>query len=369
MTDLPDKYRVPGGLYRATRLVKASEGLWQRLGQLESWALRDDIDPIPISQPLYVTSLARSGTTIVTEMLNEHPDVTSHRYADFPFTYTPYWRNWLRDRTRVASAEPVERAHRDRILVTEDSPEAVEEILWSRFFPGLHDSGRDSELTTAHRNPEFDNYYQDHIRKLLLVRGTTRYLAKGNYNVSRIRYLLNLFPDARFVIPVRRPLDHIASLHKQHRFFSEGQRLNPRMRSQLGAAGHFEFGLDRTAISLGDKSQVARIESCWQDGRDAEGWGHYWSLIFGYLKDLTEQDPMVAEACLFVRYEDLCRQSGETIDRISAHCRLDPATFAPIRAQFVEKLSPPDYYQPDFSREELAQIEATTADTAQRFGY
>jgi hypothetical protein len=368
MAQVPTQFRVPGGLYLQTRLVKATEGLWQQLGNLESWALRDDFEQIQIRAPIYVSGLARSGTTILTEMLTEHPTVTSHRYCDFPMTYTPYWKNWLRQRSRVARPEPVERAHRDRIMVTEDSPEAVEEILWIRYFDQRHDSSVSQLLTAQHRNAEFDSCYRDHIRKLLLVRDCSRYLAKGNYNVSRIAYLIDLFPDARFVIPIRSPVQHIASLHKQHRFFSEGQQINPRMRFQLGAAGHFEFGLDRTAINLGQNDQVRAIEDCWRQGEEARGWGLYWSMIYRYLHDLLGSSEQLSKACLVVPYEDLCSDSGNQIDRIIEHCRLDADCFEPIRKRYLEKLQAPSYYQPDFSEQEIESIKQATAETAALFG-
>ena len=92
-------------------------------------AIADEIKAIEIDAPIYVTSLARSGTTVVTEMLAEHAAVTSHRYSDFPAVWTPYWRNWLESRAHNPPATPVERAHGDRIQITNDSPEAVEELI------------------------------------------------------------------------------------------------------------------------------------------------------------------------------------------------------------------------------------------------
>ena len=52
---------------------------------------------------------------------------------------------------------------------------------------------------------DLEAFYRDHIRKLLWLRGGRRYLSKGNYNTTRIAYLARLFPDARFIVPVRDP--------------------------------------------------------------------------------------------------------------------------------------------------------------------
>jgi hypothetical protein len=120
---------VPTGLHLQSRLFAATAGLWRRLGNLESQVLGEEIGNIDIDRPVYVTSLARAGTTIITEMLERHPNLTSHHYSDFPNVWTPYWRNHLLQQTRRTAPPVQERAHKDRIQVSNDSPEAVEEVL------------------------------------------------------------------------------------------------------------------------------------------------------------------------------------------------------------------------------------------------
>src|SRR3546814_11516245 len=90
------------------------------------------------------------------------------------------------------------------------------------------------------------------MRKLLWVRRRPRYLSKANYNVTRMEYLLKLFPDARFVLPLRDPAAHIASLMKQQRLFCEGERRHPAALEHMRRIGHFAFGLDRRPINVGD---------------------------------------------------------------------------------------------------------------------
>jgi hypothetical protein len=86
---------VPSGLHLQSRFFASTAGLWRRIGNFETSVLGDEIRDITIERPVYVTSLARSGTTILTEMLERHPDLTCHRYSDFPNPWTPYWRNYL----------------------------------------------------------------------------------------------------------------------------------------------------------------------------------------------------------------------------------------------------------------------------------
>jgi hypothetical protein len=348
--------RVPSGLHVQTRLFNATRRAWQFLADLESSVLRQEIDQRAVDRPVYVTSLPRSGTTILTEMLERHPDLTSHRYSDFPNAWTPYWRNYLLQRTRIRAPELKERAHGDRIQVSNDSPEAVEEVLWMHFFPFLHDADVNNVLDGRSRNSEFDRFYSQHILKLLAVRNAPRYLSKANYNLSRIRYILGLFPDARFLIPVRDPLHHVASLARQHARFTRASQADSRIPIQLAMSGHFEFGPQRTTVNFGDQQETRVILRCWREGRETEGWTRYWAATYRYLIDQLDSSPELRKACLLFRYEDLCNRSAAVIDAVLEFCELSMAGFEAIRTEYTDRLSLPDYYQPEFSPDDRHQI-------------
>lgn len=361
--------RIPFGLYWQTRFYTATRRLWQWLGALESRVLREDIDQITVRAPIYVCGLARSGTTIMTECLNSHPSVTSHRYSDFPFTDIPYWTNWLRQRSRVGTPVARQRAHADRIEVTADSPEAIEEVLWRAWRPALQAQSQDDILDSSTDCPAFEHVYLDHIRKLLLVRQSSRYLCKGNYHVSRIGYLHKLHPDACFVIMIRHPHDHLASMQKQHALFSRepGSRSSRRIERQLAASGHFEFGPGRQAICI--KPDVHRqILHHWQHGEELEGWARYWSSLYAHLHAIRS-DPVLGPRCLVVRYEDLCDASASQLTAVLEHCALDRDSFATQLHQHAERLSPPTYYQQQYPDDDLALIRSHCATVAALYGY
>jgi hypothetical protein len=237
-----DGFRVTAWMDRLSGLVARHPAWWIRLGNMETRLTESLIDPHPVERPIYVAGLARCGSTILLETLARHPNVATHRYRDFPFLFTPYfWNRWL-DLVPRKAEHAVERSHADGIAVTSESPEAFEEVLWMTFFPNLHDPACDNVLDRATRHEHFEAFYRDHLRKLLAARGGGRYVAKGNYNVSRLGYLSRIFPKARFIIPVRDPVWHIASLMKQHDLFLRGQRGNPKAMRHLRRVGHFEFG-------------------------------------------------------------------------------------------------------------------------------
>src|SRR5207248_9765794 len=106
--------------------------------------------------------------------------------------------------------------HRDEVLIAPDSPDALEEVLWMAFFPRCHDPSVSNRLAAGSCHAAFESFYRAHLQKLLLAERATRYVAKANYHVARLAYLVRLFPDARIILPVRAPESHIASLVPQH---------------------------------------------------------------------------------------------------------------------------------------------------------
>lgn len=350
--------------HRLGGLVERYPRFWIGLGDRETRLISEQIEKVKVEQPIYVAGLARSGSTILLELLARHRDTASHRYRDFPLALTPWLWNWFVDRAGSAHREATERAHRDRIKVTPESPEAFEEVVWMAFFPHLHDPSTSAVFDEDARHPHFEAFYRDHIRKLLTLRGASRYLSKGNYNVTRLRYLKRLFPDARFIVPIRDPVWHIASLMKQHRLFASWESTDQRVRDHMRRSGHFEFGLDRRPVNLGN-GKAAEIARLWDRGDEIEGWALHWASVYGHIAKQLE-DPELSAAMLIVRYEDLCSDPGGTLATILDHCALtDDGLIETARTT----ISAPTYYEPSFTAAERRLVAERTATVAQLFGY
>ncbi|MGI9509171.1 MAG: sulfotransferase [Geminicoccaceae bacterium] len=337
---------------------------WIRLGNLESRLLKDEIAKVDIEAPIYVAGLARSGSTFLLEALAEHADTVTHRYKDFPPMFTPYWWNRFLGFMPEKEATPAERAHKDGIVITEDSPEAFEEALWMAFFPKLHDPSTSAMLGRDHADAAFESFYKDHIRKLLAVRGGRRYLSKGNYNLTRLAYLQKMFEGARFVLPIRAPAWHIASLIKQHRLFADGLKGNRKALDHMRRVGHFEFGPDRRPINAGEDQAIQAIEELWENGEEVEGQARYWAHLHGKIADQLETDEPLRDAVLIVSYEELCAEPASMIRRLFDHCQLE------IGDSKVEELAAkvqfPAYYQPKFNDAERAMIDEITGPVVER---
>ena len=311
---------------RWTDYLSALQARWPRLfiagGNLESRMLGERLADLRVTMPVFVSGLARCGTTILLELLARHPEAATHRYRDFPPVLVPWYWNRFLAHAGARDQAPAERAHGDGILVTAESPEAFEEVVWMAFFPALHDPARSAVLGTDTSHPAFERFYREHLRKLLLVRGGSRYVAKANYHLTRLRYLLKLFPDARFVVPVRDPAAHIASLARQHERFCREHARDPRLMRHMSRSGHFEFGQDRRPVNTGDATVTREILARWARGEEIEGWALYWNDVYGHVADVLEADRQVRAATLVVAHETLCRQPRETMRRVLGHCGL-----------------------------------------------
>jgi hypothetical protein len=364
------KFSVPKPFYWAVRTVHATAPAFVALGNVESKVLARKIAEVQIDRPIYICGWPRAGTTISLQMLSQHPDVATHKYADFLMPYVPYFWNWLFPRVPVdAMRKPQPRIHRDRIDVTRDSVEMCEEMIWERFFPGLYNETKPAWLDGTTSNPAFERFYRENIAKLLLVRGRSRYASKAIMCVLRMQYLRKIFPGARFLLYVRNPVDQIASLLKQDRIWDEIDVSDPRQIEIIEMTGHHEFGSKQILANLGDTEKLREIRTMLDGGQKVAARARYWAYVYNFVLNQIDTDPGLKSAIAVVRYEDLCGNSAETIDRILAHTGLSAEKFADQRAAYIEKLSFPDYYKPSFSPAELADLVDVTSPVAARFGY
>lgn len=198
-------------------------------------------------------------------------------------------------------------------------------------------------------------------------RGRSRYIVKNNNNVTRMDYLLRLFPDARFLLIVRDPVAHIGSMVKQQRIFMEIGARDPKMIDTLAIVGHWEFGPRLAFLNVGREGTLARIRGLWAEGREVEAWAVYWASIYGFVADRLDVSPALVDATLAVRYEKLCSDSGSTIDSMLRHADFAEEPFADIHSRYVDELSLPSYYKPDFTDEQLDFIRKETDPVAARF--
>ena len=83
---------------------------------------------------VFITTLARGGSTALLNAINKSSFISCHTYRDMPFLTMPNLWSFI-SRGKKRSVEKIDRAHGDGHKIDLDSPEAFEEVLWKIFWP------------------------------------------------------------------------------------------------------------------------------------------------------------------------------------------------------------------------------------------
>lgn len=263
---------------------------------------------------IFVTGLARAGSTILLKTIHASQEFASLTYADMPFVLAPNLWGKLNPTTKHSKVQ--ERAHGDGIMVSTDSPEAFEEVYWQTF-------------TKQDASDQFKNYIHLILRKYK----KKRYLSKNNQNVVRLEEINKLLPLSTILIPFREPLQHANSLLNQHLRFSENQRKDKFIRDYMDWIGHREFGLSYCPIKIRGMSH--------KDPNLLNHWLEQWHFLYSNLfRNFKEQKNFI-----FVCYESLCSDDSVWIklkDIIEIEKKYD-FNFVESRKDIIQDFDPKLY--------------------------
>jgi len=271
---------------------------------------------IAIDRPVFITSLPRAGTTLLLEIFSRIPGIATHRYRDMPFVMAPVlWQELSRHFRKQTILK--ERAHGDGMQVGYDSPEAFEEVLWHAFWPQKYRPDGIIPWSEDERNDEFRDFLVEHMQKIIALRtegqaGAGRYVSKNNANIARIGLLRRLFPDACIVIPFRHPVDHAASMLRQHRNFLARHASDPFSKKYMHDIGHFEFGQLHRPIRFAEAPDG--------DTETIEYWLKYWVSAFAHIASLQTQ-------VIPVSFEKLCAGGAGAFARLADRVGIGAGTY------------------------------------------
>jgi hypothetical protein len=226
---------------------------------------------------VFVSGLARSGTTILLNAIYKSDEFASLSYEDMPFVLAP--NLWSKLSLNKKDIDLVERAHGDGIKVSTQSPEAFEEVFWMTF----DESDKDT-------NEKFKNYIEliNHKYK------KKRYLSKNNQNIRRLELISNTLPDSKILIPFRNPTQHAYSLLFQHQRFIEDSTKDNFISNFMKWIGHTEFGPNYIPIH---KNYL-----CFEDDLNINHWLEQWYLTYQSCYEALKNKDNV----FFICYEKLC---------------------------------------------------------------
>ena len=262
------------------------------LADMEDKLYAGALNAVEAQRPVFVMALPRAGTTLLLQILESDGRFCSHTYRDMPLLLVPILWSKL-SRAFHKTQQLRERAHGDGMLVGLDSPEAFEEVIWSSFWKDQYGRQSVSPWNPALRYEEFEYFFKQHIKKIILLRQTNnfgpgRYLSKNNMNIARIGYLTKIFPQGAVIIPFREPLQHAASLLKQHVAFLQMHKTDRFAAKYMRDIGHYDFGENLKPINF--DNWFNDWSDNWSDAQKAQEstteltfWLHYWFAAYTHI--------------------------------------------------------------------------------------
>lgn len=242
---------------------------------------------IAVKQHVFVTGLARSGTTAVMNKIFATDKYASLQYSNMPFLLSP---NLWKQKSKIESHE---RAHKDGIIIDGNSPEEFDEYFWKAF---LKDSYiKDNGLALNEIDDDILEKYRTYVSLICLSKGKNNYVSKNNNNVLRFSALRKI-AGSRLVILFRHPLSHAASLMKLDKNFSKDQEEDSFALDYFNYLGHHEFGLNHKPFMLTEGFENNRTKF-------SKNHLNYWLAIWlNYYKYIIQN---LKQADIIICFEDL----------------------------------------------------------------
>ena len=229
---------------------------------------------------VFVSGLARSGTTILLNALYKSNEFASLSYKDMPFVLAP--NLWSKLSLHKQDTHLVERAHGDGIKVSAESPEAFEEVFW---------------MTFDERSKETKEKFKKYVQLISKKYHKNRYLSKNNQNIRRVESISSTFPNSKIFIPYRNPIQHAYSLLSQHKRFIGDSKKDSFISNYMKWIGHTEFGPNY--IPIHDK------DLCFKDDLNINHWLEQWQLTYKHCYENLRNEKNV----YFICYEELCNSN------------------------------------------------------------
>ncbi len=227
---------------------------------------------------VFITGLARSGTTILLNALYESNIFASLSYADMPFVLAP--NLWSKISFKKKDLEFNTRAHGDGIKVSTESPEAFEEVFWKTF--------------AEENDYELEEKFRFYVGNILYKYKKERYLSKNNQNIKRVELINSIFNNSKMLIPFREPIQHAHSLLTQHKKFIEESKKDKFISKYMKWIAHTEFGPNYIPIH----NQNLNFQNDLEINHWIEQWYLTYSDSFQSLKNKKN--------IYFISYEKLC---------------------------------------------------------------
>ena len=230
---------------------------------------------------VFITGMARSGTTILLNALYKSNVFSSLAYSDMPFVLAP--NLWSKISFNKEDLVLKERAHGDGIKISKESPEAFEEVFWKTFPDEEED--------------ELKKKFKIYICNIMHKNKKRRYLSKNNQNIKRLELISSIFRESKILVPFRDPIQHAYSLLTQHKKFIYESKNDKFISKYMNWIGHTEFGPNYIPMHIQNIN--------FNDDLEINHWIEQWTLIYrNILNSFKNQENLY-----FISYEKLCKNN------------------------------------------------------------
>lgn len=257
---------------------------------------------------IFITGLARSGTTAALNAFYDTGDFASLIYEDFPFILAPNIYSQFKKIIKISNSKIFKRAHDDGILISHKSPEAFEEIFWKKELKNNYI--KKEFLLKNVLNKEIIDRYRIFISLIKKKNNKLKFISKNNNFVLRANYIIKNFNKSNVLVFFRDPLYQCNSLLKQHKNFLILQKKNNFITSYMNYLGHHEFGNNLKKFDIGLYNE--------QNPLDLNYWIEQWINYYKYFLNFR-----IFNNVKFICYEELAEKKNDYLRKKIDHGLID----------------------------------------------
>tara|TARA_Y100001978_G_scaffold129822_1_gene115993 strand:- start:483 stop:1514 length:1032 start_codon:yes stop_codon:yes gene_type:complete len=248
---------------------------------------------------IFITGLARSGTTALLQALDSSNKFGALRYKYMPFILIPEIAKIYSKYFANKNNKKIERIHSDGIKINTNSPECLDEPYWLNTVYKKYSF----EKSLLPHDIEKDNLkeYTFLLNQYKNIENKNRLVIKNNNSHLRILDLSYFLPNCKFIVVFRSPIPHALSLLNLHKRLTKLQTENKFLLPFMNMIGHWEFGNGKKPFIYKNEQSIILNTL---DDMQIKYWLKQWIFTYEWL---------LQKICLkkrsnvkFVCYEDLC---------------------------------------------------------------
>ena len=196
--------------------------LRNRLGVLEWARQRSEVLSSPVASPVFITGHGRTGTTLLSYLLDQDPDTRSLLHWEASSPIPPPTTDTLYTDERIAAVAEMQRLAADSrpemMAIHPEAPDGPTECVTL-----LAQAGRSMLFETQWNLPSYSEWYLNSPQhdgynyhkvalQVLQSQAPGRWILKSPHHAIATPEILDIYPDARFIITHRDPAISLASV-------------------------------------------------------------------------------------------------------------------------------------------------------------